>query len=141
MIGFGSIFQTERRAGTLQKCLGNEEPKTEPSGFATAAALANTCQRGLPARRDIRLTQRLDKLGSKARPIVGDGDGHRGLRPARHDLDLRIGKVDRVLDDVAEPIDHTRPPDNDGFQYAGPRRQRVRSGDHSYDDWTVAISL
>src|SRR5262245_44256471 len=100
-----AVFQGNGGAGALQQGLGYEKTQTQ------AGRLAVLC---LPARPggasgDVGIAKGVHDVGGYAVPIVGDLDDHVARRPAGRDLDAHASKIDRVLHQVAETVEHTRP--------------------------------
>src|SRR3954471_20737770 len=88
-------------AGAFQQRLGDEEAETKAAARLAAAGLAGVAW---PAMRDVGLAEPADDVGRKARPVIGDRDADAAGVPARRDGHVCVREVDRVLDDVAEPV-------------------------------------
>src|SRR5215510_6921735 len=82
----------------LQQGLGDEKTETQAHGIAVGRARAHA------AGGHVGLADAIHDLGRKPGPIVGNGDGDLMAGPAHCDLDARTGKVDCILDQVAEPV-------------------------------------
>src|SRR3954468_7809515 len=95
----GAVLEIERRTRALQQRLRNEEAEPEAARL-TVDALAL-----LSAAGDVRLADSVHDLRSKARAIVGDGDGDVLSAPGGRDVDPLAGKVDGVLQQVSQAVE------------------------------------
>src|ERR1700722_1522732 len=100
------IFQRKCGAGTLQQSLGNE--KTEAKAESAVVLIAARLAQPGPPMGDIGRPDAIQYFRSKTRPVVTDGDAHLGGRPLRQDLHALVGKIDRVLDQIAEAVADSR---------------------------------
>ena len=101
--GGSRLARTSLRAGALEQGLGDEEAEAEAAGLAVAAVVAGAAAGG-----DIGLADAVDDAGGEARAVVDDGDGDLVGVPVGADLDLALGEIDGVLDEVGEALDDRR---------------------------------
>lgn len=98
-----AIGKLEPGARALEEGLGNEEAKAHAD---TVGGIFS--KRLVGARGDERLAKLLQYVWREARAVVGDDDPHLVLGPARGDIDLALGEVDCVLNEIAEAVKDTR---------------------------------
>ena len=88
--------------GPLEQGLGDEE--AEPHADMLVGGLPTFGIGG--ARGDEGLAELFQHIGREAVAVVGNDNPHLVLRPARLDFDLARGKVDGVLHQIAQAIEH-----------------------------------
>src|SRR5215471_18896930 len=88
---FRQIVKDQLRAAALEQALRDED--AEPHMV-----------RRTGARRNIRLAEPPEQMQREPRPVIGDLDGDRRLVPKGGDADFAAGELDRVLNEIVEPV-------------------------------------
>src|SRR5215470_3423878 len=113
-----TIFQGDGGPRPLQQGLGDKKAKAQPGRLAVPD-LPRASARG-----DVGLAQRIQDVERNAGAIVADRQHHLPRRPAGHDRNALSREIDRILDQVAEPVDHAGFALAQGFQ----RRLAIDTG-------------
>src|SRR5580693_2896014 len=108
---FRQIIEHQLGSAALEEALRDED--AEPH---------MVCRTG--AGRDVRLADSSEQVQREPRSVIGDLDGDCRLVPERGDADLAAGELDRVLNEVVEPMHDLGAAPNERLLGAGRSRRR-----------------
>jgi len=103
---FRQIIKHQPRSAALEQALRDEDPEPHM-----------VCRTG--AGRDIRLAESAEEVQREPGSVIGDLDGDRLLVPESGDADLAVSELNRILDEVVEPMHDLGAAPNERLRGAG----------------------